>query len=96
MNQNIKRGTLVAASLVAMVGLGTGCSRFGEEYNDAPVQKKNDRPAEVYSMPDGFANVATKCDNHGNRMYVTRQGDSAGKSVAVVANDPSCAEFKEK
>lgn len=95
MNIKIQRGVIAAGAVVLIIATGAGCSKFGEQFNDAPVEKKNDRPAEVYSMPDGFANVATKCDNHGNRMYVTMQGDKAGKAVSVIANDPSCATFKQ-
>ena len=40
-------------------------------------------------MPDGFSNVATKCD-HGNRIYVIFKSDSSYGSVAVVPNAPDC------
>jgi hypothetical protein len=86
---------IVAASAAALLGLGvlTGCSSFTEPYNDAPVKSKNDGPAEVYSMPDGFANFASKCDSHGNRVYTTRT--DGGEALAVVANDPSCEGLKK-
>lgn len=73
----------------SVVMLATGCSSMTESYNDAPISRKIDTPAEVYSMPDGFANVASKCDLHGNRIYSTRT--DGGESMAVVPNDPSCA-----
>ena len=81
---------IVALSAAGLLSLGalTGCSSFTEPYNDAPIDHKNDGPAEVYSMPDGFANFASKCDEHGNRVYTTRT--DGGEAMAVVPNDPSC------
>jgi hypothetical protein len=76
--------------LVLAAALLAGCGKITEPYNDAPVRSQNKQPAEVLNMPDGFSNVATKCD-HGNRVYVAFHGDSAYGAVAVVANDPSCA-----
>lgn len=86
--------TATAAAIATTAALTlTGCASMTEPFNDAPIERKDDSPAEVYSMPDGFANVATKCDRHGNRIYTTRESGSGGggKAVAVVANDPSCA-----
>ncbi|MDX3205080.1 MULTISPECIES: hypothetical protein [Streptomyces] len=91
MPRNTRTAVAVCLTVLAVLA-ATGCSRFGEEYNDAPVSEKDDTSAEIYSMPDGFANVASKCDRHGNRIYTTR-GDSngGGKAVAVVPQDPTCA-----
>lgn len=77
----------IGAGALSLVAL-TGCSSFTEPFNDAPISQKYDDPAEVYSMPDGFANVSSKCDAHGNRMYTTRT--DGGEAMAVVPNDPSC------
>ncbi|MGW7100340.1 hypothetical protein [Streptomyces sp. NPDC054838] len=88
-----RRPRLIALTAATLIGLAslTGCASLTEPWNDAPIEKKYDDPAEVYSMPDGFANVATKCDHHGNRIYTTRGADSGGgKAVAVVPKDPSC------
>lgn len=75
---------------------GTGCEDIVEEWNDAKIEKKYDHPAEVYSMPDGFANFASKCDVHGNRVYTTRWGgEGQGKAITVVPADPSCNEYKK-
>lgn len=91
MKRNVK---IVAAIGAAIFGVSvvTGCASFTEPYNDAPVEKKYDHPAEIYSMPDGFANFASKCDVHGNRVYTTRIEN--GRSMAVVPNDPSCLRLK--
>ncbi|PAZ15771.1 hypothetical protein CLM62_12110 [Streptomyces sp. SA15] len=71
-----------------------GCS---QEYDDergkgdAPVKgrKGDDTPAEVYNMPDGFGNLATKCVGHGFRAYVTTNAD--GPSNIQIVEDASCA-----
>lgn len=36
----------------------------------------DDTPAEVFNMPDGFGNLATKCAGHGFRAYVTTDADA--------------------
>lgn len=90
----LNRVALAGMATGTVILLATGCSSFTESFNDAPIEEKNDRPAEVYAMPDGFANVASKCDNHGNRMYSTRT--DGGEALAVVANDPSCVKFIKK
>ncbi|MFD8595388.1 hypothetical protein ACFV1L_10340 [Kitasatospora sp. NPDC059646] len=85
----MKKSLIVAVAALALTL--TGCSAATEQWNDAPVQRKDDSPAVIYSMPDGFANVASKCDGNGFRMFVTREGTNkgGGKAVAVVA-DPTC------
>lgn len=84
---------LAAAGIVAMavISFSTACagSKAAEPFNDAPVSGQNNGPAEKINMPDGFSNVATKCD-HGNRIYVAFHSDGAYAAIAVVANDPSC------
>lgn len=83
------------AAVVGVVGLvllsATGCASFSEPWNDAPVERKDDSPAIIYSMPDGFANVAGKCDGFGHRLFTTREGTNkgGGKAIAVIA-DPLC------
>jgi hypothetical protein len=86
-----KRRLAIAAAVVFLaVGL-TGCSEKAREpFHDADRGKQtNDSPADVIEMPDGFNNLATKCDN-GNRIYVTFHGDSPYGSVAVVPNAEGC------
>lgn len=78
----------VAATLVAtLTGCGTG--KISEPFRDAPRGATNSAPADVIEMPDGFSNVATKCD-HGNRVYVIFKSDSPYGALAVVAQDPKC------
>jgi hypothetical protein len=84
---------LIGAAIAALVLAGvTGCglSKLTEPWNDAPVKSKDDSGADVYSMPDGFNNVATKCDRNGNRIYVIYHGDKAYGALSVVAADPTC------
>jgi hypothetical protein len=79
------------AALILVTGL-SACSwdKATQPFQDAPrTGVKNNDPADVVTMPDGFNNMATKCD-HGNRVYVTYHGDSAYGSIAVVPTDPTC------
>lgn len=81
--------------LAAVIGVaaltltGCGVDKAQEPFQDAPRGSTNSRPADVVEMPDGFSNVATKCD-HGNRVYVIFKSDNAYGSVAVVPQDPGC------
>lgn len=84
-----KRIVAAVAAGIAVLSLSACGADFMEEFNDAPVSSNNDKPAETYSFPDGFTNVASKCDNHGNRIFVTRIAND-GRGIAVVPNDPSC------
>jgi hypothetical protein len=84
----VKRLGAVAACGLLVFALA-GCGKALEPYNDASVSGQNKVPAEVVNMPDGFSNVATKCD-HGNRLYVAFHGDGDRAALAVVPNDPSC------
>lgn len=81
------------AAGLAVAGLvltGCGVGKMTEPYKDAPRSgTDNGSPADIVRMPDGFSNIATKCD-HGNRVYVAFHGDKAYASMAVVAADPSC------
>lgn len=87
--REVKKNLVTGISMASVLLAVTGCSSMTEPWNDAKIEKKDDSPAEVYSMPDGFANFATKCDRHGNRVYTTRT--EGGEAMAVVSNDPSCA-----
>ncbi|MFC9278616.1 hypothetical protein [Streptomyces collinus] len=87
-------GTWAAVLLLAGGGLLTGCS---DSYNDkrgkgdAPVSGRagDDTPAEVFNMPDGFGNLATKCVGHGFRAYVTT--NASGPSNVQIVQDKACA-----
>jgi len=55
---------------------------------DSPVGTVDDTPKDVIQMPDRFSNVATACDHHGHRLYVTTKSD-ASRFLAVI-DDPGC------
>jgi len=77
--------------LVTLVLAIAACSDKAQEpFKDAPRSgQNNDDPAEVLNMPDGFSNLATKCDGHGNRVYVVYHGNHPYGTVAVI-RDPGC------
>ena len=68
--------------LLAIAALLGGCSKTLEPFQDAPRAATNTSPADVITMPDGFSNIAAKCDGP-NRVYVVFHGDSAYGTVAV-------------
>lgn len=78
----------VFVTLAFLVGCGSA-DKITEPFQDADRGTTNDAPADTITFPDGFSNVATKCDN-GNRVYVIFKGNSPYGSVAVVPDDPSC------
>jgi hypothetical protein len=84
----VKRPAIILGTVVLALSV-SACSSFAEPWNDAPVDHKDDGPAVIHSMPDGFANFASKCDGYGHRVFTTRGGDSAGKAIAVI-DDPKC------
>lgn len=80
--------TLLLILPIVFAATACGTADFTEEFNDAPRGDTNDDPADIITMPDGFGNLASKCDGP-NRVYSARAGGD-GRSVAVVANDPRC------
>jgi len=78
-------------TMAALLGLVlTGCaSKASEPFKDAERGKSNTSPADTLTFPDGFSNVATKCDN-GNRIYVAFKGDASYGAIAVVPNAKGC------
>lgn len=82
-----KKILVIPAALTAL--LVTGCASQG---SDSVGNAGTDSgPAEVTMFPKKYANVASKCDKHGFRIYVTKTGDSekSSSSVAVV-RDETC------
>ncbi|MBM9623452.1 hypothetical protein [Streptomyces zhihengii] len=89
-----RRAGVAAVFLVMIVaGTATGCS---DAYNDergkgdASVRggRGDDTPAQVFNMPDGFGNLATKCVGHGYRAYVTT--NATGPSNVEIVPDRTC------
>jgi hypothetical protein len=91
--QRMRASVWVAGLVLVGVGALAGCS---QEYNDergkgdAPVKGRagDDTPAEVFNMPDGFGNLATKCVGHGFRAYVTT--NATGPSNVQIVKDKTC------
>ena len=85
------RRAALASAAAAVLLATTGCAKFTEPYKDAPRSgTTNTAPADVITMPDGFSNVASKCDGP-NRVYVIFKGNKTYGSIAVVAGDARCA-----
>ncbi len=84
----MKKIIMATASVAVALSLSS-CGKMTEPFKDAERGATNDDPADTITFPDGFSNVATKCDN-GNRVYVVYHADSAYGAISVVANDPSC------
>lgn len=89
---NLKRTTaLLAVAAVSFVALaGSSC----ESHQDAKKGARDTGPADLINMPDGYNNVAHKCDGP-NMVYVIYHGNSGEGpkpygALAVVANDPRC------
>lgn len=83
--------TIATVAALGVLALG-GCdanSKGLQGYQDAKVSTTNKEPAEIGTMPDGFSNYASKCDN-GNRVYVLFHADDVYGGITVVPNDPSC------
>lgn len=66
-----------------------GANKAIEPLRDAPIGDRDDSPADVFNMPDGFSNVASKCDSHGNRIFVAFKGDDNRAAIAVI-KDSTC------
>lgn len=85
-----RRITLPVFALAALAVLSlTSCAKMTEPFKDAPVSGRNTDPADLVTFPDGFSNIATKCD-HSNRVYTVYHANSPYAALAVVPNDPTC------
>jgi hypothetical protein len=81
-------------SAVALA-LGLALAGCGETSQDAGAGARDTGPADIINMPDGFSNVAYKC-NGPNMVYVIyhKGMDNSAQpygALAVVAGDPRCA-----
>jgi hypothetical protein len=77
------------ATLAVATFLLAGCGDdLQEDFNDAPRAENNDDPARTIAFPDGYGNVAAKCD--GPNMVYSGRVSADGRTMAVVANDPRC------
>jgi hypothetical protein len=76
-----------ALALFAALALA-GCAQANHGTQDSPVDRTNtdNSPAQILNFPDGFFNVAEKCDHHGHRVYSNTRD---GAQVAVI-EDKAC------
>lgn len=89
-----KKGPLIALAVMTIVIFllvaACGGGKYSEQFNDAErSDQTNSSPADVITFPDGFSNVATKCDN-GNRVYVLFHEDQPYGGLSVVPNARGC------
>lgn len=84
----MRRLALAVVAVTAVVGL-TGCAKATEPFKDAPVDGRDDNPARIGTMPDGFNNFAYKCVGT-DMVFTVFHSDSGYGSIAVSPNDPAC------
>jgi hypothetical protein len=88
--RTVRTALLAGAALVAVVGSTAGaCGAKGT--GDAPVEpvsSQNNNPAHIINMPDGFPNVAFKCDGKVG-IYVVSHAKTDVAPV-IVQNDVRC------
>lgn len=85
-------GRIVRWSALAalVVTLAVGCSEKSKEpFRDSAISGRNEEPARVITFPDGFSNMAAKCDGP-NMVYSPYKGDNNRTAIAVAPNDPRC------
>lgn len=78
--------TIVAAVTIAIAFGAVACSEDYKGLGDAPVGTRYEAPRAVIINPDGFPNLATGCDGHGHRYYVTTRDNTP----PVIIDDKSC------
>lgn len=78
---------------IAILALVSGCDKFIEPFQDAPVSGHDVTPARILDQPDGFSNAAEKCDGYGHLLITTYHGDKAYAAVTVI-NDPRCGSLR--
>jgi len=78
--------------IAGLLLLAAGCSQgsYGNSHGirDAPVESagnQNNGPAHIITFPNGFENVAFKCDGVVGIYTTTRQA-----APVVIPNDPHC------
>jgi hypothetical protein len=80
---------MIAVVLMGLLLVASCGEKATEPYKDSGRGATNSAKADLITFPDGFNNVATKCD-HGNRVYVTYHADAPYGSITVVPNAKGC------
>lgn len=88
-----RRRLLIAFAIVALVIVVlvlAGCGdKSTEPFRDAPRGDTNSDAADTITFPDGFSNVAAKCDGT-TRVYSGFKGDENRSAIAVSPDHPAC------
>lgn len=88
---DIQRITTRVSAVAGLCVLVAGCGNTPERLNAHQSRDVDRTPPEIYAMPDHYNNVASKCDGHGHRIYVTSNKDQAPSNMVVI-KDGSCGE----
>jgi hypothetical protein len=88
---DIRRAAPRIGALAALCVVLGACGNTPERLNAHQSRDVDRTPPEIYAMPDHYNNVASKCDGHGHRIYVTSNKDQAPSNMVVI-DDRSCGE----
>ncbi len=81
---------IILAATAAVLLSVSACGNYTEPYKDADRGNVDKSPGDILLMPNGFSNVAVKCDGS-TRVYTIYHGDNAYGAVAAVPNSPECS-----
>jgi predicted alpha/beta hydrolase family esterase len=82
------RAVKTASALAVAAALLVGCGApERQNAHQSPSGQIDRSPAEILAMPDHYNNVASKCDGHGHRVYVTSNKDAAPSNMVIIADE---------
>jgi hypothetical protein len=81
---DIPRTVARVSALAGLCVIVAGCGNTPERLNAHQSRDVDRTPPGIFAMPDHYNNVASKCDGHGHRIYIT--------SNKEVIHDRSCAQ----
>jgi hypothetical protein len=90
------RSTAVIGAVILTFGVVAACGASGHGNAEVEPGGVDNSKARIIQMPDGFRNVAAKCDGS-TMVYSGSRGetsDKVGSGIAVVPNDPRCPGVK--
>jgi hypothetical protein len=82
-------GLAVAAAALSLSACDPGFDKAMEQFKDAPIGPRVNKPVTIIEMPDGYGNVATVCENGVRYSTTTVGGNNEARAISVVL-DPSC------
>ena len=83
----MKKVAIGGVALVGVIALSS-CAKFTEPFKDAHVSTRDNAPAEVGTMPDGFSNWAAKCVPGSHTLVITTSHGSANRTAVAAVVDP--------